>query len=482
MRGECDLKRLRNVCSVGLAFCMLFATTACTDKSEQSKEWREPAAEETVAQVFTDTDGEFEYETKQWEGPVGYTLIYPSGDSDAEKYAEILQEYYKEASEIEIPIKADSQAENEKEILIGATNRAESSGDISESDIEVSLKNKKLVFKGGHNVTLKSAVEKFVRLKPENKQAFTYKISTDFKSTALDNYTYVWGDEFEGSDLDFTKWDFEDRMGSTTKIETAWDKEVINVEDGRLKLHAINYFDPMREGTMYKVPYSVVTKYKMNYTYGYVEIRARVPLYKGSWPSFWGLSLNGQGGTYSDKGLMYNKAKSDKKLYGVEVDIFEVFGSKAITPNVHKWYRANNYAYDEIHNVQTSNHTELTSKDVWDWAVKSENPDNASNEYHTYGFEWTSKEMSFYVDGNKYYTLDITKSYDLCEDMSGFHDAIYLMFNNHVFADDQSWYQNLIEDHTQMPFCFYIDYIRLYQQKNVGRLTIDETPKEYSGR
>ena len=90
--------------------------------------------------------------------------------------------------------------------------------------------------------------------------------------------------------------------------------------------------------------------------------------------------------------------------------------------------------------------------------------------------------MSFYVDGQKYYTIDITKSYDLQDDMKRFQEPIFLMFNNHVFADDLPWYENLVEDFDKMPFCYYIDWLRIYQKPNTGEFYVDETPNYYEGR
>ena len=90
--------------------------------------------------------------------------------------------------------------------------------------------------------------------------------------------------------------------------------------------------------------------------------------------------------------------------------------------------------------------------------------------------------MMFYVDGTKYYTLNIVNTFDMFDDMSGFHSPIFLMFNNHVFADDLSWYGSLVKDHSLLPFCYYIDYIRVYQKPGVGELYIDDEPNSYEGR
>lgn len=473
--------RFKRSMSFLLSLVLCVAICGCTNgDNTESKKWREEPKKTVTDTKFVDKDGDFKFDTVKWEGPKGYTIVYPNGDNDAQNYAELIQKYFTAGYNVEVAVVSDAEKETAKEILVGRTNRKESNLNIATSDLQVSLENKKLVFDAGHSITLKSAVEKFLRLKPTDKKIPTFKLTTDFKDTVLDGYKYVWGDEFEGSDIDLTKWDFEERMGGSGKIEVSWDKDVIDVAEGRLKLHAINYFNELREGTRYKVPYSVVTKYKMNFKYGYAEIRARVPYYRGAWPSFWGLSLLGQAGTKSTGGVAYDPNK--KVPYGTEVDIFEIFGSpNLVTPNVHKWYRPDVFNYGETFGLGEVNHTELRTKNLWDWKEKDVNLANLSNEYHLYGFEWTEKEMSFYVDGEKYYTLDIVNSYDQYQNMDGFHMPIFLMFNNHVFADD-AFNMNLIEDHSLLPFCYYIDWCRVYQKPGVGELHIDDTPNTYAGR
>jgi beta-glucanase (GH16 family) len=474
----------KKVLCIVMSLIICLGLAGCSkENNNDDKQWRDPKPVEETVLEYRDTDGDFEYKTAKWNGPDGYTVVYPEGDKNAAEYANLIKEYYAQSCGIELEVVSDKSEEGKKEILIGKTNRKESDKELGESELQVKVENTKLVFSAGHTLTLKSAVEKFLRLSPNAKEAFEFEVETDFVSSVLDGYEYVWGDEFEGSDLDFTKWDFEERMGGSAKIEVSWDKDVIAVEDGRLKLHALHYFNPLSEGTKYKVPYSVLTKYKMNYKYGYVEIRARIPYYEGAWPSFWALTVGGQGGNKADGGVCYDPVKSAAAKYGVEVDIFEIFGSKSVvTPGAHKWYRPNNFDYDATYGTNTDQHSMLATQKVYDWTQNHSNITNLPNEYHLYGFEWNEKEMSFYVDGEKYYSLDIVNSFDLYNDMTRFHDPIFLMFNNHVFADDIGWYENLVEDHSQMPFCYYIDYIRLYQKPNTGELHLDNTPNQYRGR
>lgn len=486
------MKTLRRCLSLILTTSLVLGLAACGEASSsktplpnsgEEPSWREPAEVKTTER-FVDTDGDFDYKVVDWASPEGYTIIIPSGDTQAKKSANTLKNFFSATYSVDLEVKTDDAAPADKEILIGKTNRPQSNTKLEAAQLEVSIKDKKLVFDGGHPMTANSAVEKFVRLAPEKGKAATFNLKTDFTATVLDGYEYVWGDEFEGTDLDFTKWDFEARMNGSPSMELSWDKETINVEDGRLKLRSLRYFNPQNETTQYKVPYSTLTKYKMNYVYGYAEIRCRMPFFSGSWPSFWATS-----GIINKNGQFDLNAQDDW-AYGIEIDVFEAFGQESrLSAAMHRWYKADNYNYGEIHNdPKNGTHTSYGGTEAnwmpWDWAEHGADLSKLEYEYHLYGFEWTDKEIAMYVDGEKYAYYDITKSWDKYNDMSHFHDPIFLMFNNHLMTQDSSLLRTtLIErDKTRLPGEYFIDWIRLYQKPGVGKIYIDETPKVYAGR
>lgn len=464
------------VLAVGLAACGEGGEqpSSSTDTGSHRAEY---VSDDTDAD-WVDTDGQFDVEAVAWAGPADYVIVIPAGNSEARDTAEVLQSYYQATAKVTLKIVTDATAEKDKEILIGKTKRSESNGDMAVADLKVSVQGDKLVFDGGHDVTVDSAVQKFCRLDYESGKANTFAVTTDFSTSpnvvGLEDYEYVWGDEFEGTDVDMTKWSFHSHMTGTTRAMISYDRDVIDTGDGRLKLHALRYFDPEREGTNYKMPYSTTTKNNMNFIYGYAEIRARMPFFKGAWPSFWTQSTD----VVSSK---YGRTRTQE--YFVEIDVFEVFGSPdKVVSNIHKWYNANYYDYNTIHNIEnaTSNHTQWNKeKDVWQGNALTVN-----QEYHVYGWEWNTKEMVIYVDGEKIMTYDIVNSYDKYTDMTGFHDPEFVMFNNHVTSTDASYQVGVIEDSLDMlPSEYYIDYFRLYQ-KNDGKskLYLDDTPNVYLDR
>lgn len=453
----------RKILILFLGLCFVLNFNACKKEEEAMNvevgtdrpEYVEEGTGAEEEEKFVDADGDFDYETAAWEGPEGYVIVIPKDNPQAEKSAGALQQYYSKSQGIDLEIVADTTAETEKEILIGGTSRSQSSGQLAENALEVQIRDSKLVMNGGHDVMVDSAVQKFIRLAPEKNQAFTFQLDTDFVSTVLDGYEYVWGDEFEGAALDRSKWSFLPKMSGTPTQQIAYSEDVVTQADGRLQLRAVRCFDPTEEGVKVRVPYSVNTYYNMNFYYGYIEIRARVPYQDGAWPSFW--MVNSE--------YLSEKAGEDlliRRDYLVEVDVFENFGTTdRIEANIHKHEADGDFQWEEEKNP---------------YIFKTSGA-KLSQEYHTYGCEMTATEISMYVDGEKFQTFDITKSYGGNEDMSRFQNPVYVMFNNHVFTDDLEWFTTLV-DMTQLPTEYFIDYVRLYQKPGEGRIWIDPTVKQ----
>lgn len=422
--------------------------------------------------VTVSGENSFTYKTATWEGPKGYALVIPYGDTGARQAAELIRNYFYYATGVNLNISYDTVlSEVEKEILVGKTNRKDSNKNLKENEFNVRVVGKKLVFEAGHSATLETAINRFFGIGIGETVVPTFNCKNDFSSTTfLSGYTYVWGDEFEGNELDFTKWSLDQKMGGFADLEVSTSKKVIKVGDGRLTLSAIHKPEASKP---YVVPCSTTTMRHMNFVYGYCEIRARVPFNTGVWPSFWTQSTD----VVSSKYGVYRT-----KNYFVEVDVFEIFGNKnTVVPNLHKWYDKNYYHYGQLHGAGDSTHT--TSGTDKNYYFK--NYSNLNNEYHTYGWEWTPTTMSMYVDGVCYKTYDITKSFDKNSDMTGFHDPEFVMFNNHVFTPASSFKPNLITGNEKvLPANYDIDYFRLYQ-KNDGKskIYLDRTiTGPYTGR
>ncbi|MEE0946682.1 MAG: glycoside hydrolase family 16 protein [Acutalibacteraceae bacterium] len=247
----------------------------------------------------------------------------------------------------------------------------------------------------------------------------------------------VWHDEFDKDFIDPEKWGFVHAM-QTSDNEYDNSEKCARIEDGKLHLQ-LHKSD--KEGMLVTLPESVATMNTMNFKYGYLEMRSKIPFRHGAWPGYW----------------MKSNTPFAKAPYMSEVDIYEVFSSKdTVVSNLHKW--------------TIGKHVMLPGGEgSYTRAYRFENFENLNNEFHTYGFEWDEKYMSFYVDGEKYAQYGITEEDDFSpEEMPGmacFHDFHYVLFNNEAFTYGRDFkpYGCMLEESDPLPMDYWVEYIRLYQ-------------------
>ena len=380
----------------------------------------------------------------EWKGPEGYVIIYPEGNNENYKSALLLQSFYKTA-EISIDVKSDSTTESSKGIVIGDCNRKAAYKNLNEEKYAIKVENNKLVFGGGHDVTVNKAVYWYVSNEQPDGKVYTFEADSDFCSKKLDQYEYVWGDEFETESLDMTKWMFGNNMTARTEMAVINDDpDIISVSDSKLKLRAIRYFDMDDSNIEYATSQTISTQNTMSYLYGYVEMRAKIPFGRGAWPSFWCVS---------------NRSLANKNFdYFVEVDIFENFASaNKLKPNLHKWYT-------------DGNHTQHPGGKAFEFDFNS----NFEDEYHIIGFEWTPYVINMYVDDELYTVYDLNNNFDKKSNMDVFKEVpLYLIINNHLFVESfTNWkpYEGCDVTPEDLPYEYFIDYVRLYQLPNEGKL------------
>lgn len=176
----------------------------------------------------------------------------------------------------------------------------------------------------------------------------------------------------------------------------------------------------------------------MNFKYGYLEMRAKVPFERGAFPSFWLNSISGNG-TNKYEHLLDGNCLT----YCGETDIFEYFGdgTNIIQTDMHKWYNNGGHSSNSYRGSYLM-------------------PSNELNDYHIFGFEWTESYMKMYCDGNLYATYDLKSNFDAAgksTDMSAFNDPMYVRLGN--------LFRSLTDNNTtDITTTYSIDYIRLYQK------------------
>lgn len=249
----------------------------------------------------------------------------------------------------------------------------------------------------------------------------------------IDGYQLLWHDEFNGTQMDETIWNYEPHAPGWTNAElqeytTSTDN--VFVRDGKMTIKAVKTQND--KGKDYYTSGKVTTKGKQDFLYGKVTASARVPEGKGLWPAIWMMPTN-------------------QSLYGGwprcgEIDIMEVLGDDVTT------------AYSTIHYGKP--HNEQQGK-----CVLKEN--NFAEDFHEYSVEWEPGEMRFLVDENLILTVNDWFSGDVGIDdrpyPAPFDQTFYVQLN---LAVGGTWPGNPDATTDFDKAEFEIDYVRVYQKES----------------
>ena len=270
--------------------------------------------------------------------------------------------------------------------------------------------------------------------------AFAYSITDHSISTfqtitvyILDNgLQLVWSDEFNGSGaIDTANWFHQTQLPNG---ESWYNNEIqhytnrtdnSNVSGGNLNIIAKKeIFTDQGQTKQYT---SARLNSKFAFTYGRVEVRAKLPTGVGTWPAIWllGRNINEPGAYWETQG------------YGAvswpacgEIDIMEHWGSNQ------------NYVSSAIHTPSSYGGTVNKG---------GQTISTASSAFHVYAMEWTEEKMVFSVDDVVHYTYNpAVKNADTWP----FDNDQYIILNIAIQPSiDPAFTQSAME----------IDYIRIYQ-------------------
>ncbi|MFO7869364.1 MAG: family 16 glycosylhydrolase [Bacteroidales bacterium] len=268
---------------------------------------------------------------------------------------------------------------------------------------------------------------------------FFYSILFFFMLIATKTYTQpgsgwelVFEDEFTGNQLDESKWNYNYTWGRTHNHRAYMHEDQVKVEDGKLKITAIDQRHPdAPDGTDHYADQfgylsfdytsgAVNTNGKFNFTYGYVEGRFKMSG-NGTWPAFW--TLNGTG------------------EWPPEIDILEVPHSRT---NHHFYYH---YGPDWQNEESFGGQHNGVDK---------------SAGFHNYAVEWGPDYMYFYFDGQRvgsYNNRDCTQG-----------NNMYLIINLAVggWAGDPS-------ETDVFPSTYECEWVRVWQRDlNAGNWDLED--------
>jgi beta-glucanase (GH16 family) len=241
--------------------------------------------------------------------------------------------------------------------------------------------------------------------------------------------TLVWADEFEHAGApDSTKWTNE--LGDDCPDLCGWgnneaqfytkNPENVRVENGRLIIEA-------RKDSMGGRAYTsarLITKMKGDWRYGRIEVKAKLPRGKGTWPAIWMLSTDWKYGGWPESG---------------EIDIMEHVG---YDPGViHGTIHTDSYN----HIKQTQKEGKVTIAD-------------AQDEYHVYAINWTIEKMEFFVDDKIYHVVNKGANDTFRE--WPFDHRFHLILN---IAVGGNWGGKEGIDDLIWPQQMEVDWVRVYQ-------------------
>jgi beta-glucanase (GH16 family) len=244
---------------------------------------------------------------------------------------------------------------------------------------------------------------------------------------ALAGWQLIWNDEFDHGDMpDRSRWNYDvggDGWGNRERqFYTEARRENARIEDGRLIIEARRERWQGKDYTSARL----VTKGKADWTYGRFEIRAKLPLGRGTWPAIWMLPAVWDlgNGLWPDNG---------------EIDIMEHVG----------------YEPGLIH---ASTHSQ---KNQWrnnnQRTATLQVPD-ASDTFHTYALEWDAEEIRIFVDNRHFFT-----SRKEGGDWTSwpFFRNFHLVLNLAVGGD---WGGAKGVDENAFPRRMEVDYVRVYRK------------------
>ncbi|WP_434951469.1 family 16 glycosylhydrolase [Shewanella sp. HL-SH4] len=300
--------------------------------------------------------------------------------------------------------------------------------------------------------------------------------------TSITGWQMVWQDEFDGTEVDSSKWSFAvDCFGGGNDEAQCYTARSENsqVAQGLLTITALREtfsgpavndsdpnYDPLDTSkTLDYTSARLVSKNKGDWKYGRFEIRAKLPQGQGTWPAIWMLPTDWVYGPWAGSG---------------EIDIMEAVNLKTVTNGG----EPESAVHGTLHFGKTWPNNVYSGQD---YALP--NAQNPSDDFHVYALEWQEDEIRWYVDDVHYATQRSSGWYSQYIDENGntvnapddapFNQQFHMLLN---LAVGGSWAANVNNtgiDESVFPQAMQIDYVRVYEcadspNTGAGCATIDD--------
>ena len=220
------------------------------------------------------------------------------------------------------------------------------------------------------------------------------------------DYKLVWADEFDGAELDLTKWEYRQLGPRRQAINT---KDSISLDGkGHLLITTRKVGDKVHTGM-------IGTEGKFEPRFGYIECRVKMHKQVGYWSAFWL-----QSATMSKVG--------DTRKTGTEIDVYEYLGNRKDVTHINL-------------------HWDGYGKDHKSAGTKRKIP-GLGEGFHTIAVQWTPTEYVFFYDGKE--TWRSKKGIS--------HRTEYIILSCEV----GKWAGDITK--AKLPEAVVFDYVRAYQR------------------
>ncbi len=349
-----------------------------------------------------------------------------------------------------------TQADNQFNIFIGdvkghsrdnAEHKIDTSG-FTKDDYAISFGGGNVYIDGGSTYALAMGISEFGKIYENAADGSTLsgvvkgKYSEKINSYSTKTYyrpTFL--EDFEGTEIDTTKWEVVNGSTITAALE-GWSSkrsaEHTYLKDGNLVIEAAYSEEKkMFYGGMLR------SHGKMEYRYGYLETSCITPHGKGLWTAMWTTQHGASSG-----------------LMGSEVDINESFGDSRYTAfNMHSWPTSAGVNFGKTH-YSLDGRSGASAKKADAGEGKTFN-----SEFHTFGYLWTETRHVFTVDGKVQYEYNVKPSSSYYKnDVDAFNEKLSLIVSMTV-ANPQTGGQEptLGADYWKTTNKYIVDYVHIYQ-------------------
>jgi len=247
-------------------------------------------------------------------------------------------------------------------------------------------------------------------------ETITISVVSSDDYSCPDESNLVWCDEFNYNGIpDDNKWNIETGTGEwgwgNNELQFYTNRtENLNVSNGTLKIIA----KKEQYGGMQYTSGRIMTHNKLDFKYGRLEIRAKLPSVQGSWPALWLLGSSYQTNTWP--------------LCG-EIDLMEQFADKSYVQTTLHWQNANG---SRAQYGQQKNISDPTS-------------------FHIYTLDWQPGIIRSFLDGNQIFVMSTNNSMP-------FDENFFIILNFALGGNGGAGQvaANFVQDVLE------IDYVRLY--------------------